>query len=95
MKELIKNLNKLANKLGFGKVWSYDKIWGTTINTFGRPDASMWFFTISLNDDSKIVGIEVHSTYFGITPQVKAIREACDFDNPITFEQAFKIIQPC
>ena len=91
MKELIKNLNKLANSLGFGSVKSYDVLYGTSINTYGRRDASMWFFTIALNKDDLIVGIEVHTTYFGITPQVENINKVATFENPITFEEAFKL----
>jgi len=91
MKELIKNLDRLANSLGFGKVKSYAVLYGTTINTYGRKDASMWFFTISLNDDHLICGIEVHTTYFSKTPQVNNINAVASFDNPITFEEAFKL----
>lgn len=93
MKQLIKNLNLLAKQLGFGSVVSYDKLYKTAINTFGRKNASMWFFSISLNDAEQIVGIEVHTTYFAHTPQTIAINKAATFDTPITFEQAFKIIK--
>jgi hypothetical protein len=93
MKELIANLNKLAASIGFGKgLKSYDKLYKTNINTFGRRDASMWFFTISLTTDNLICGIEVNSTYFKQTKQTEAINKLANFDNPITFEQAFKLI---
>lgn len=92
MKQLIKDLNNLANKLGFGSVKSYDKLYKTTINTFGRKDASMWFFTINLNEANKIVGISVHSTYFKHTKQTNAINSTATFDTPIDFETALKIV---
>lgn len=92
MKQLIKNLNTLANSIGFGKVLSYDKIYKTSINTFGRKDASMWFFTISISDKNLICGIEVNRTYFSPTKQTLAINKIASFENQITFEKAFEII---
>lgn len=93
MKQLILDLNTLAKQLGFGKgLLSYDKMYKTSINTFGHKQASMWFFTIGLNVDNKIVGIEIHTTYFKHTPQTNAINKVASFDNPISFETAFKLI---
>lgn len=92
MKQLINNLNKLANSIGMGKgLKNYDKLYKTTINTFGRKDASMWFLTIGLNSDNLITGIEVNSTYFKPTPQTKAINKIASFDTPITFDKALEL----
>ncbi len=92
MKQLIKNLNLLANSIGMGKgLKSYDKLYKTTINTFGRKDASMWFLTIILNSDDLICGIEINSTYFEPTKQTKAINKVASFDSPITFKQALEL----
>lgn len=93
MKELIKNLNTLAKQLGFGPVTSYDKLYGTAINTFGKKSASMWFFKIWLSDQNLICGIEIHSSYFKHTPQTEAINAVASFDNQLTFEQAFNLIK--
>ena len=90
--KLEKDLNTLAKKLGFGSVLSYWKLYKTTINTFGRKDASMWFFTISVNDNNEIVGIEINSTYFKHTNQTTKINKIATFDTPISFEKAIKLI---
>lgn len=80
---VIKKLNKIASLVGFGPgLKSYDKLYGTSINTFGRKDASMWFFTISLNDNQECVGIETHSTYFKPTKQTELINKLANFDSP-------------
>lgn len=91
-KELTKKLDNLAKKLGFGSVTSYAKMYGTTLNTFGKKSASMWFFTISKTIEDKICGIEVNTTYFSHTKQTTAINNNCSFKNPITFEEALLIV---
>jgi len=91
-KNLETQLTILAKKLGFGAVTSYAKLWKTSINTFGHKTASMWFFTISINVDDQIVGIEVNSTYFKHTPQTIKINQLATFDAPISFETAIKLI---
>ena len=94
MKTLIKNLNTLSKHLGFkGNVKSYGSMYGTAINTYGSPDASMWFFTINLNKEDLIIGIEVNSTYFKPNENVDNINKVASFDNPITFEQATNLIK--
>lgn len=92
MKLLIKQLNAVASHLGYGKVYSYDKLYKTAINTFAGKGSSVWFFTISLNDKNECIGIEVNSTYFEQTEQVKAINSACSFDNPSTLTQILSLI---
>ena len=87
------NLNKLAKKLKFGAVTSYAKLWNTSINTFGHHTASMWFFTIQLNDNNQIVGIDIHRTYFNHTPQTTIINKNATFDTPISFEEAFNLLE--
>ena len=87
MKLLTEQLNKVASHLGYGKVYSYDKLYKTAINTFAGKGSSMWHFTISLNDKNECVGIEVNSTYFEQTEQVKVINSACSFDKPLTLSQ--------
>ena len=62
-KDLIKKLNKLSKQLGFKGVKSYNKMYGTAINTFGSPSSSMWSFTINLNKENLITGVEINSTY--------------------------------
>lgn len=89
---LEKNLNTLAQKLGFGKVSSYAKLWKTSINTFSSRSASMWFFTIQLNDKDQVVGISIHTTYFKHTPQTTKINEVATFDTPISIEDAINLI---
>lgn len=85
--QVIKNLNVVAGLVGFGKgLKSYDKLYKTSINTFGRRDASMWFFTINVNDKYECVGIEVNSTYFTHTKQTTFIKEVADFDTPKSLE---------
>ena len=88
----IKELNPLANKLGYGKLISYKTLWNTVINTFGKRDSSMWFITISLNDNDKIVGIEINTTYFKTTDQVKKINQIASFNNPISVAEAIELI---
>lgn len=92
MKDLIKNLNKLTKQLGFKGVKSYNKMYGTAINTFGSPSSSMWFFTINLNKENLITGVEINSTYFKPNEAVININRVASFENPITFEQATKLI---
>lgn len=83
MKTIIKELNTIATLVGFGKgLKSYDKIHKTSINTFGKSNASMWFFTINLNTNNECVGIEINSTYFKHTKQTKLINTLANFDNP-------------
>jgi hypothetical protein len=94
MKQTIKNLNTIANMLGFGKgLLSYDKMYKTVINTFGRKDASMWFFTIALNTDNNCVGIEVNSTYFKPTAQTIAIKNAATFDTPQPLDKIIELLK--
>jgi hypothetical protein len=88
----IKELSKLANKLGYGKLTSYQTLWNSVINTFGKRDASMWFLTIQLNDDDKVVGIEINTTYFKATEQIKKINKVANFDNPISVAEAIELI---
>lgn len=87
-----KNLNKLAKKLGFGAVESYDKLYKTVANTYGKRNASMWFFTIGLNSDGHIVGVEVNSTYFNHTPKTELLNRVATFENPITVEHALNLL---
>jgi hypothetical protein len=89
---LEKELNTLAQKLGFGKVSSYAKLWGTTINTYSSRSASMWFFTINLNVDNQVVGISIHTTYFKHTPQTNKINKVATFDTPISVAKAIELI---
>jgi hypothetical protein len=91
-KQFEKDLNKLANKLGMGKVVPYSVLWGTKINTYGRRDASMWFFTIELSDSGKICGIEINSTYFKPSPQVLAVNKVCDFENQKSIQECMKLL---
>ena len=87
MKQIIAQLNLLASLTGFGKgLKSYDKLYKTSINTFGRSDASMWFFTIAVNDNYECVGIEVNSTYFKDTKQTSLIKKLASFDAPKTLD---------
>lgn len=90
--KLEKDLNTLAQKLGFGKVSSYAKLYKTTMNTFANKSASMWFFTINVNSAEQLVGISIHSTYFKHTKQTEAINKVASFDHPITFEKAIELI---
>jgi hypothetical protein len=92
MKIFIKKLDKLAKGLGFGTVKSYDKLYKTVINTYGRSDASMWFFTIALNSENQIVGIEVNSTYFKPTVQTIKINKIATFDSPLDIDKAIELI---
>ena len=78
------SFDKIAKKLGFGSVTSYDKLYNTSINTFANKNASMWFFTISLNTFNECVGIEINTTYFKHNDQTKKINEVCDFDKPMS-----------
>lgn len=89
----IKELSKLAKKLGYGTLTSYYTLWGTVKNTFGMRDASMWFLTIQLNDDNKVVGIEINTTYFKATEQVKKINKVANFDNPISVAEAIELLE--
>lgn len=94
MKEEVKQLNTLSKMLGFGKnVISYDKMYKTAINTFGEKTASMWFFTISLNDKNLCCGIEVNSTYFTHTKQTNFINSLVSFDNPMKLIDIINILK--
>ena len=93
MKQLIEDLNTLAKNIGFGSVTSYDKLYKTAINTYGHKQASMWFFTICLNDANQIVGVEINTTYFKHTPQTTTLNKIANFDTPISFETAFKLLE--
>jgi hypothetical protein len=92
MKQLCNNLNKIAKKLGFGSVTSYDKLYNTSINTFANKNASMWFFTISLNTFNECVGIEINTTYFKHNEQTKKINEVCDFDRPMSLNNVLSLL---
>ena len=92
MKNIEKQLDLLAKKLGFGCVTSYAKLWKTTINTYANKNASMWFFTISLNDAYQVCGIEINTTYFKPTPQTTKINKIATFDTPLSIEDTIKLI---
>ena len=76
-------LNKLANKMGFGKVKSFSTMYiGGTSNAYGKNNCSFTMFTIRLNNDNLCVGIETNSTYLKPTKQSDKLNRLCSFENP-------------
>lgn len=94
MANIEKNLNTLANMLGFGKgLKSYAKLYGTSINTFAKKDASMWFFTINLNVNNDVTGVSINTTYFNPTEQTTKIIASCSYNNPMPIVDVIALLK--
>jgi hypothetical protein len=77
------DLHKLANKLGFGTVKSFSKMYnGGTLNAYGKNDCSFTMFTIGLNKDFNVIGVEVTTKYLQPTKQTIFLNSLCNFENP-------------
>jgi hypothetical protein len=92
VKQLLK-LNKIAKRLGYKPVISYYDLYRNSeaaYNTFTFPQCSVWVFTIIVNENNKICGIEVNTTYFAPTQQAIELSKFTLI--PKTFDEVIKFM---
>ena len=84
-----KLLFSISTLLGFKGAKSYSILYeGGTINTFGDVNNSGYYFTIHLNKENEIIGIETNTTYFKPTKQILKINSLVSFENPMSLNDA-------
>lgn len=93
-KPTMRELQKLATRLGFRGLKSYRELYtGGAINTFGHPQNSIWTLTILLNPEGLCRGIEVHSTYFKSTEQIQRLNRVLSFKNPQSIDWCINFLK--
>ena len=92
----VRELQKLATKLGFRGLKSFAEIYkGGAKQTFGHPQNSMWTLTVHIDNNDVVSHIEIHRTYFTQTPQIIALheflgKEGKPLNEAIAFVENFK-----
>jgi hypothetical protein len=86
-KPTIRELQKLATRLGFRGMKSFAELYrGGTLTAFGHKENSAPTFWIHLTTDYKVESIEVHKTYFQPTVQIINVNEFVA-DSPKTIKE--------
>lgn len=85
---------KISRHLGFGRGLrsNSDLYAGGAINTFSYTGSSIWTFTILTNKEELCVGIEVNTTYFDSTDQVKKVNSATSYSKPIKLQEVVDLL---
>jgi hypothetical protein len=70
-KKYFKQAKTLLDIMGFKGLKDYSKMYGTTVTTWGKPGASMWFVTLPTDEAGDIADYEINSTYFKLSPEIR------------------------